>query len=284
VQRQRSMLLEQLRSFADSARIASMMPMVEKQAVDNAINRILLANAVKSLGISADSAAVNERITTYRKNFVDEASFEADLVKRGMSPATLRGEVEVALQAEELFSRRTAAIAPASDAEIRAYYNNNPARFLEPERVRASHILIKVNETDDDAAKAGKRAKIEGILASLKKGADFAEAARANSDCPSKEQGGDLGYFERGRMVPPFETAAFALKTGQMSDIVETQFGYHIIKVTDHAKQSSVSYEQAKAQLEGYLTDQKRQQAIGAYFDSLRAASKIEYLDSTFAR
>jgi peptidyl-prolyl cis-trans isomerase C len=195
-----------------------------------------------------------------------------------------RKEIEIGIQAEDLFNRRTASLKPPSEQEVRLFYDNNSERFQQPERVRASHILLTVNKDETDAARAQKKAEAQRILGELKKGADFAEAARKYSGCPSKEQGGDLGYFERGRMVPEFEAAAFGLKTGQLSGIVETQFGYHIIKVTDHSKASTVPFDQAKQNIEQYLAQQKKQQSLTAYFDSLRSASKLEYIDSSYAR
>ena len=281
MERNVSMLLEQLRSFSDSAQIALMMPTVRKQALDNAINRILLENEVKKLGIKVDKAAVDGRIEMFRSNFVSEEAFNAELAKQHMNPDKLFEEIEVAMKAEELFARRTSAIPPATDAEIRTFYDANTERFQNPERVRASHILIKVGETDSDAVKAEKRAKIEGILASLKAGADFAEEARKSSECPSKQNGGDLGFFERGSMVPEFEKTAFALKPGQMSGIVETKFGYHIIRVAERSEPGTAPFEETRQQISTYLAQQKRNEAIGAFFDSLRTIAAIEYIDST---
>lgn len=284
VQQQEDNLVRQMRSFADSAQVASMMPMIHQQAIDNSINRILLEETLKRLNIQADKAAVDERIANYRKNFVTEEAFLADLSKQGLDAAKLRTEVELGVKAEELFKRRSANVPPATEAEARSFYDGNPDRFQQPERVRASHVLVQVNKEDTDAIRAEKRKKIEQVQAELKKGKDFAEVAKAYSDCPSKEQGGDLGYFEKGQMDPAFEKAAFELKTGATSGIVESSFGYHIIKVVDHQKPGATPFEQTKAQLTSYLTEQKKNQAIAAYFDSLRTASKIEYVDSTYAR
>ena len=108
--------------------------------------------------------------------------------------------------------------------------------------------------------------------------------ARKHSDCPSKQQGGDLGFFQRGQMVPEFENAAFALKPGQMSGVVETPFGYHIIKTAEYAKPSTVPFDEAKQNIMQYLTEQKKQQALTSYFDSLRAASNMQVIDSSFVR
>jgi peptidyl-prolyl cis-trans isomerase C len=281
---QQDMMMQQLHEYADSAQIATMMPNIKKQAMDNAINRILLEETIKKLGITVSKEQVDSRVDYYRKNFVSEEAYQADLKKKNLTPEKLRHEVEVGLQAEELFNKRTALIKQLGDAEIRSFYNSNPERFQQGERVKASHILLTVNKDDTDAVRAQKKQEAERILGELKKGADFAEAARKYSNCPSKDQGGDLGYFERGRMVPEFEQVAFALKTGQLSDVVQTQFGYHIIKVTDHAKATKVPFDQAKENISRYLMDQRKQEAITSYFDSLRAASNVQYLDSSFAR
>jgi len=284
VQRQEDMLMQQLQQYADSAQVAAMKPNVRKQAVDNAINRVLLEEAVKRLDVKADKKAVDERADSYRKNFVSDDAFKADLAKRGLTADQLRHEIELGSQAEDLFNKRTASLKPVTEQEAKNFYDNNEDRFVQPERVRASHILIAVNKDDGDQVRAQKKAEAQRILGEIKKGADFAEEARKYSGDPNKAQGGDLGYFERGRMVPEFEKAAFALKTGQMSGIVETPFGYHIIKVVDHAMASTVPFDQAKQNIEQYLGGQKKQQVLTSYFDSLRSISKIQFVDSSFAR
>jgi len=284
IQRQETMLTQQLQGYADSAQIASMKATIQKQAFDNAINRILLEGALAKAGAKADKATLDERMEYFRKNFVSDEAFKADLVKRGLTADQFRREMEIGILAEELFNKRTASIKPVTEQDARAFYDNNEERFVQPERVKASHILLTVNKDDTDEAKAKKKAEAQRILGELKKGADFAEAAQKYSDCPSKQQGGDLGYFERGRMDPTFEKAAFGLKTGQMSGVVETPFGYHIIKTTDHSSASTAPFDQAKQNITQYLTDQKKQQSLTAYFDSLRGAANVQILDSSFVR
>jgi peptidyl-prolyl cis-trans isomerase C len=278
------MLTQQLQGYADSAQIVSMKATIQKQAFDNAINRILLEDALARAGAKADKKTLDERMEYFRKNFVSDEAYNADLAKRGMSADQFRREIEIGILAEELFNKRTAALKPVTEMDARAFYDNNEERFVQPERVKASHILLQVNKDDTDAMRAQKKAEAQRILGELKKGADFAEMAKKYSDCPSKQQGGDLGYFERGRMVPEFEKAAFGLKKGQMSDVVETPFGYHIIKAVDHAAASTAPFDEAKQNIMQYLTEQKKQQALTTYFDSLRAASNVQVLDSSFVR
>jgi peptidyl-prolyl cis-trans isomerase D len=123
---------------------------------------------------------------------------------------------------------RAKTIVPAADIERE--YNNNSEQYTTPEQVRASHILLKTEGKDDAAMKA----KAEELLKQARGGADFAELARKNSeDEASAKNGGDLDYFGRGRMVPEFDTVAFAMQPNQISDLVKTQYGYHIIKVAD---------------------------------------------------
>jgi len=285
VDQQERILVQQLQGRVDSVQLASMMPTVKKQAAENAINRLLIEQTMKKLDIKASKEQIDSRVDSYRKNFVSEEAFVQDLTKNGLTKESLRYEVEVGLAAEKLFSQRTAGLKPPTDAEIRTFYDSSRERFEQPEQLRASHILVKVNEADTDVERGQKKAKAEKILADLRKGADFSQQAKQNSDDPgNKDKGGDLGFFQRGQMVPQFETAAFALKTGALSGVVETPFGYHIIKVTDRKKAQPVPFDQVKRDIAMYLADQKKNATLAAFFDSLRTASKIEYEDSSLVR
>jgi peptidyl-prolyl cis-trans isomerase C len=163
-----------------------------------------------------------------------------------------------------------------SEKESRAHYDSNLESFKKPEQVRASHILIKVDPGADEAKKAEARTKIESLQAKLKNGEDFGALAKEYSEGPSAPKGGDLGFFGRGQMVKPFEETAFTMKPGQVSGIVETRFGYHLIMVTERTPESTLSYEEVKDRLEQYLKQQKAQETIAAYVETLKGKAKIE--------
>ena len=141
-------------------------------------------------------------------------------------------------------------------ADIEQAYNNNIEQYTTPEQVRASHILLKTEGKDDATVKA----KAEELLKQAKGGADFAELAKANSeDEASAKNGGDLDYFGRGRMVPEFDQVAFALQPGQISDLVKTQYGYHIIKVTDKKSATTRPLAEVRQQLNDQLAYERAQ-------------------------
>ncbi len=148
-----------------------------------------------------------------------------------------------------------------SDDELRKYYEENAARYTKPEERRASHILIKAEQGASAADRAKARAKAEALLAELKKNpAAFAEIARKNSDDPgSAERGGDLDFFARGAMVKPFEDAAFGLKVGEISPLVESDFGYHIIQVTATRGGEKRSFDSVRAEVEAEVKGQVAQ-------------------------
>ncbi|OHB66140.1 MAG: hypothetical protein A2Y76_03160 [Planctomycetes bacterium RBG_13_60_9] len=188
------------------------------------------------------------------------------------------------LKYHKLFEAKVTGSLTTTEEDARKYYDGNPEDFRVPERVRASHILISTEPTDPNAdpnqAKVQARQKAEELLKKVKDGEDFAALAKENSACPSKTQGGDLGMFGRDQMVPPFEEAAFALKAGEVSGLVETQFGYHIIKVTEHQDPNQVPFEKIKDRIIDQLTQQKRNEAIRTYVDALRQNAKISYSTS----
>jgi peptidyl-prolyl cis-trans isomerase D len=149
---------------------------------------------------------------------------------------------------------RTKVVVPP--AEIEQAYANNSQQYETPEQVRASHILLKTEGKDDATVKA----KAEELLKKAKAGADFAELAKANSeDEASAKNGGDLDYFGRGRMVPEFDQVAFALQPGQTSDVVKTQYGYHIIKVTDKKSATTRPLAEVRQQLSDQLSYERAQ-------------------------
>jgi peptidyl-prolyl cis-trans isomerase C len=130
---------------------------------------------------------------------------------------------------------------------------------------------------DSEEVKKEKHDKLSGLRSEIVNGADFSDTASKHSDCPSKSQGGDLGFFSREMMVQPFSDAAFNLKTGGLSEIVETQFGYHLIKVTDHHEAGIPPLEQVKEDIKNFLGQQNQQQAFEKYIGELRKNSEIEY-------
>jgi len=184
---------------------------------------------------------------------------------------------------------RAAAVVPPGDIE--KYYRDNQQEFTTPEQVRASHILIK-SDKDDAAAKA----KAEALLKQVKSGADFAALAKKNSeDEGSAKNGGDLDYFGRGRMVKEFEDAAFSLQPGQMSDVVKSPFGYHIIKVVDHKPAITKSIADVRQQIADRLATERAQADASALatqvapelktpadLDRVAAARKLTVQESGF--
>jgi peptidyl-prolyl cis-trans isomerase D len=171
-----------------------------------------------------------------------------------------------------------------SDAEIQAYYNAHLADYQVKDQVRARHILIAVPAGADAKTDAAAKAKAQGLLDQIHKGADFAALAKANSDDPgSKDQGGELGWFQHGKMVPPFDQAAFSLQPGQVSGLVKTSFGYHIIQVEGKQTAHTKPLAEVKDQIVPVLQQQKLGTAEQTYANALASQAKKDGLDKTAA-
>lgn len=247
------------------------------QIKDELINQKLLTAAVAAADIAIDEAEVAKTIEEIRTSLPEDLTLEAALEKEGQSLDMLKENIRQDMAKRQLLESKTADVQDASEEEAKEFYDSNPDQFAKPENVSASHILIKFDETDTDETKAEKKAKLEEIRQSIvAETVTFEDAATENSDCPSSAQGGSLGTFGKGRMVPEFEVAAYTQEPGEIGDIIETQFGYHIIKVTDHQEEGTVDFEEAKDQLIVYLTNQKKQQAVLDYIGSLRDSATIE--------
>jgi peptidyl-prolyl cis-trans isomerase C len=251
---------------------------VLRDALDQLVTYTLLKQEAKTRNITVSDTDVEARVKQMQGQFPDPQAFEKALAERGMSVDRLRSDAHVDMAINKMLEGEVATLPGPSDAQAREFYDKNPDKFKQPESVRASHILILADEKTDAATKKKARQKIEALLKRARGGADFAKLARENSQDSSAQQGGDLNYFPRGQMVPPFDEAAFSLKPGQISGIVTTQFGYHIIKVTDRKPASTVAFEQVSDRIKQYLTEQGKQNHAKAFIDGLKGKSKIEVL------
>lgn len=249
---------------------------IRDQALEGMIVEQLLAEQIKKEGINITDKDVNDKlneIIAAQPGGMTMESFKAMLVAQGQSLDVVKGQIKKTLGYEKLLGT-----VEVNDAEARAFYDENKEDFNKPEQVKASHILVKVAPTATPEEKAAAKAKIDSLLKKVKAGGDFAALAKDNSDDPgSKIMGGDLGFFDRGTMVKEFADAAFAMKVGQVSNVVETQFGYHIIKVTDRKEGGMTTFENAKADIVKSLQDKKKNELFKQLIEKVKAGAKIEY-------
>jgi peptidyl-prolyl cis-trans isomerase C len=247
-------------------------------ALDQLITYKLLSQESKTRGVKVEPAEIDAKMGQLKSQFPTQKAFEDALKQRGMTVESLRNDAQVDLSVTKLIDTEVATLPGPSDADAKDFYDKNQDKFKEDEQVKASHILVKVDEKADPAAKQKARAKIDSVLKQVKAGGDFAKLAQQYSDDGSAAQGGDLNYFSKGQMVGPFDKVAFELKPGQVSDVVTTQFGYHIIKVVDHKAGRTVPFEEAQGKIKEFLTGQKKQQHSDAFIEGLKKKSKIEVL------
>jgi peptidyl-prolyl cis-trans isomerase C len=252
---------------------------VYRGVLDNMIGYRLMIQEAKARKIAVSDADVDAQVAQIRAQFPSEAQFQQALTAQKTTLEAVRTDTREGLSADKLVESEIASKVAVKPEAVTDFYQKNQDKFQQGPRVRASHILIGIPQNADAATKQQARAKADAILKDLKAGKDFAATAKANSQDPgSAPNGGDLGYFEQGQMVPPFEQAAFALKAGEMSEVVESQFGYHIIKVADKQDSRVVPLEEAKEQIEQYLTQQNRHAETELFVNALRAKAKIEIL------
>lgn len=165
-----------------------------------------------------------------------------------------------------------------SEQEINTYYEEHKKEFIKPEMVKARHILIKIDKTASEEEKKKAQEKAQDILMKIKAGEDFAKlATEFSDDTLSATKGGDLGFFTRSRMVPSFEDAAFALKPGEISDIVKTPFGYHIIKVDDRKDAEVEPYDAVKENIKQKLIQERTQSTISEFIDKAVKDAGVEF-------
>ena len=252
------------------------MAQMKNEVLESLIDRELLFQESKKKGIKVKTEAVSDQLQKIQQRYPNKEEFKKLLSNMGLTESDVQAQIERGMAIQELIGKEVTEKIKVSDEETKAFYDKNPQLFQQPEQIKASHILIKVQADAPADQKAEARKKLEAVQQKVKKGEDFATLAKTYSEGPSGPKGGNLGYFRRGQMVKPFEEAAFSLKPDETSEIVETQFGYHLIKVNDKKPAKKMTYAEVKDRLNDHLKKQKAETETNAYIETLRKDAKIE--------
>jgi parvulin-like peptidyl-prolyl isomerase len=247
--------------------------------LDQLVAYHLLAQESRARKLAVPDQDVDARVADIRKNFPDDAAFTQAMAAQGLTVDHLRAQTRSNLEVQKVIDAEVSSKIAVQDADVSTFYQQNLARFKQGETVHASHILIGIAANAPPAEKAAAKAKAQAALKQVRGGADFAAVARAQSQDPgSAQNGGDLGFFPKGQMTPAFEGAAFKLTPGSVSAVVETPFGFHIIKVFERRPPRTAPLAEVSGQIKEFLTQGQREQKLEQFITEVKSKSKLEML------
>lgn len=232
------------------------------QILNGLIQEELVKQEADKAGIRVTDADLEKELNYFKKTLSvkSDEEFEMLLMQYGMTKEQIKQQMPMQVRLRKMLEPKTT----VTEDDMKKYYDENKELLSTPEQVKASHILVATKEES------------ESILAQLKTGADFAKLAGEKSIDPgSKSKGGDLDYFTKGRMVKPFEDAAFSLQVGQLSDIVQTEHGYHIIKVTDKKAASTPTFEEKKNDIRETLVTNQIQELSNTLIQEVSSKANV---------
>lgn len=249
-----------------------------REVLNELIVITLLQQDAKAQGVTASEQEVQQQIDARKRAFPSEDAFKKALAQSGITEETLRQQARDQISVQKYVQTKLAQNVKVSEQAAREFYEKNKAQIHPPERLHLRHILVLADAKAPPADKAKAREKAAGLLKRLQAGEDFAKLAQESSDdVGSKPAGGDLGWIVRGQTVPAFDQAAFALtKPNELSPVVESPFGFHVIQLLERQKPGTVPYEQVKDRIAAMLKQQQAQKQVEARVRELRAKGKVE--------
>ncbi len=297
-------ILEQYKSVAPKEEFTDeKIKELKQKILDQMIDEKLIIQEAKEKNIKVSKRELEQGIQQIKSRFNSEEEFRNELIKENLTEKKFEKRIEEQLMAMKLIDFEIKSkVSPPEESEVKELYNkiidvinDKKTKGLLPEEekeietlasiikrkyselVRARHILIRSSKTDSMKTQSEAKKKAEMVLKKLKEGSDFTELAREYSDDPgSRERGGDLGYFAKGDMVPEFEKAAFSLNVGEISGIVQTEFGFHIIKLEEKKAARKISYEELKNDLTDFILAKNAEKKYAEWLKKLRSEANIK--------
>jgi peptidyl-prolyl cis-trans isomerase C len=258
------------------------LPEFERDMLEELIGRELILEEGRATKVPGLDEKVQTQVKEAKSQAGGDENFEAALKDSKITEAEYTDRVRNNIIVRETIQRTVEAKTSIKPEEVKTFYDQNREKFVQPEQVRASHILVRVTSDASDDLKAERRAKIDLIRTRLQSGEKFAAVAKEASEDPgSAANGGDLGYFSRGAMVPQFDVVAFTLKTNELSDVITTPFGYHVLIVTDRKPKQEVPFDDVKDRIEKHLKDRKGSEVAQEHVKQLRDKANVEVLLKT---
>jgi peptidyl-prolyl cis-trans isomerase C len=251
-----------------------------KMVLESLIDRELLYQMSLKKGIVVDDAQVNEQFDRIKKQYPNEQAFKDSMAEDHLSEAAVKSRIKMNLAVHEFVEKEFGGNLNIPETETKAFYDQHPEYFTQPESIRASEIVIKVDPKADAAKKEEARKKLEDIQKRVQKGEEFAVLAKEFSQSASAAQGGDLGVIPKGRMPKAFDDAAFSLKPGEVSGIVETDLGFQLIKVQEKTPEKVVPFKDVEERIRQHLQNQKVTQRVDEYLNEVKKTAKIERIST----
>ncbi|MFZ4437774.1 MAG: peptidylprolyl isomerase [Syntrophales bacterium] len=268
--------LAQLKDQIPPASLEQAKTEIRKGLIDEFVMLTVLKKELAAKKVIASEKEITEVLDSMKAQLPAGKTMDDLLKKNGIDMAKIREDIGMNIKMDKLVKQELGGKIKVTDKEISEFYEKNKEKFTTPESVHARHLLVSKVPEDTDKTKADKKVKAEGLQKKLVAGADFADLAAKNSDCPSKEKGGDLGTFTRGQMVKPFEDAAFSQQKNVIGPVVETDFGFHIIQVLEHQSAQIGKLDgEAKKRIIAFLERQKQQIAFEGMVKRLKAGANI---------
>lgn len=249
-------------------------------AAQQLVANYLMIEEAKSRGITADAKVVDSVYESIKGRLPDEAAFQRELIKMGETDSSFREQISDGILLESLVKKILTGVRHVDTSECRAFYEKNKEKYIGAGRVRASQIFLPVS---DSTKQEEVLEKITAIREKALSGNSFAVLAEKHSKGPGSDAKGDIGWFKKGELKPDLEKPLFALKKDEVSEVITTETGLHLLKKTDEETEKQLPYEDVEKRIRFLLEMQERNTFIGNYIDNLTKRAHITYLDTTLA-